>query len=248
MAEIQSLARGLRILNLLAESRQGIGTTEVAQQLNIDKSSASRLLHTLAKYSFVEQDDISARYRLGPQLVTLGQSLLNRMALRDHARPYLRELVDATGECAHLAILAQGQSLYIDQAESTAALRVESEIGTLAPLHCTALGKTLLAFGECDVPGTLRAFTQRTITDSRALEAQLRQTAQRGYAIDDEEYNYGVRCVAAPVYDHRGGLLGAIGISGPAGRITLERLDEFGAVVKRVATTLSWRMGYATGE
>ena len=178
MAEIQSLAKGLKILNLLEHSRNGMGTTEVATQLEIDKSSASRLLHTLAKYGFVEQDEVTARYLLGPQLVTLGQHLLNRITLRDHARPYLHELVDKTGECAHLAILAQRQALYIDQVESTAALRVESEIGTLSPLYCTALGKIMLAFGESRIPDELTPFTHRTVTDRSTLEAQLVQTGQ----------------------------------------------------------------------
>ena len=244
MAEIQALAKGLKILNLLEHSRNGLGTTEIAKQLSIDKSSASRLLHTLANYGFVEQDDNSARYQLGPQLLTLGQHLLNRITLRDHARPYLHELVDKTGECAHLAIQAQRQALYIDQVESTAALRVESEIGTLSPLHCTALGKVMLAFADCNMPEEMRPFTHRTVTDPSTLEAQLTQTTNRGYAIDDEEYNYGVRCVAAPVYDHRGLLVGAIGISGPAGRVTLERIDEFGDIVKETADALSTRMGY----
>ncbi len=244
MAEIQSLARGLKILILLEHSRNGMGTTEVATQLAIDKSSASRLLQTLANYGFVEQDQLTARYLLGPQLVTLGQHLLNRITLRDHARPYLHELVDKTGECAHLAILAQRQALYVDQVESTAKLRVESEIGTLSPLHCTALGKILLAFGDSRIPDDLTPFTHRTVTDRSTLEAQLAQTKKRGYAIDDEEYNYGVRCVAAPVTDHQSALVGAIGISGPAGRVTLERIDEFGAVVMRVAGSLSARLGY----
>ena len=244
MAEIQSLAKGLKILNLLEHSRNGMGTTEIAKQLSIDKSSASRLLHTLANYGFVEQDEHSTRYLLGPQLLTLGQHLLNRITLRDHARPYLHELVDKTGECAHLAIQAQRQALYIDQVESTAALRVESEIGTLSPLHCTALGKVMLAFGGCPIHDELRPFTHRTVTDPSTLDAQLSQTVNRGYAIDDEEYNYGVRCVAAPVYDHRGVLVGAIGISGPAGRVTLERIDEFGNVVKETAYALSARMGF----
>jgi len=244
MAEIQALAKGLKILNLLEHARSGMGTTEIANQLSIDKSSASRLLHTLANYGFVEQDENSARYLLGPQLLTLGQRLLNRITLRDHARPYLHELVDKTGECAHLAIQAQRQALYIDQVESTAALRVESEIGTLSPLHCTALGKVMLAFAEGRMPEELQPFTHRTVTDRSTLQAQLTQTAARGYAIDDEEYNYGVRCVAATVYDHRGALVGAIGISGPAGRVTLERIDEFGSVVKETAAALSARMGY----
>ncbi len=247
MAEIQSLARGLKILNLLEQARSGMGTTEVAKEMAIDKSSASRLLHTLAKYSFVVQDGDTARYQLGPRLLTLGQRVLDRISLRDHARPFLYKLVDVTGECAHLAILAQRQALYIDQAESSAALRVESEVGTLSPLHCTALGKVMLAFGESALPEALLPFTQRTITDQAVLQAQLWQIRQRGYAIDDEEYNYGVRCVAAPVRDHRGDPLGAIGISGPAGRVTLERIDEFGVIVRQVAADLSAQLGYVEG-
>lgn len=244
MSEIQSLAKGLKILNLLQHSRNGMGTTEIANQMSIDKSSASRLLRTLANYGFVEQDAFSSRYALGPQLLTLGQHLLNRITLRDHARPYLYALVDNTGECAHLAIQAQGQALYIDQVESTAALRVESEIGTLSPLHCTALGKVMLAFGNARFPDEFKPFTHRTVTDRSTLEAQLTQTSLRGYAIDDEEYNYGVRCVASPVYDHRGTLVGAIGISGPAGRVSLERIEEFGTVVNETAVALSARLGY----
>lgn len=244
MAEIQSLARGLKILDLLAHARDGMGTTEVASHIDVDKSSASRLLHTLAKYGFVEQDHTTSRYRLGPQIVTLGQHLLNRIPLRDHARPYLYELVDNTGECAHLAIIAQGQALYIDQVESSAVLRVESEIGTRSPLHCTALGKVFLSFDSMPIPDRMESYTQRTITDRTWLEAQLEQTRKQGYAIDDEEYNYGVRCVAAPVYDHNGDLVGAIGISGPAGRVTLEELDHFGNVVKQTAQTLSSKLGY----
>ncbi len=247
MAEIQSLARGLKILNLLEQARGGMGTTEVAKKMTIDKSSASRLLHTLANYDFVAQDESTARYQLGPRLLTLGQRVLDRISLRDRARPYLHKLVDATGECAHLAILAQRQALYIDQAESSAALRVESEIGTLSPLHCTALGKAMLAFGDGALPDSLLPFTQRTITDQAVLQAQLLQIRQRGYAIDDEEYNYGVRCVAAAVHDHRGLLLGAIGISGPAGRVTLERIDDFGALVRQVAADLSAKLGYVAG-
>ena len=102
----------------------------------------------------------------------------------------------------------------------------------------------MLAFGDCRMPDELKPFTHRTVTDRSTLEAQLLQTRKRGYAIDDEEYNYGVRCVAAPVYDHRGSLVGTIGISGPAGRVTLERIDDFGSIVKDIANALSTRLGY----
>jgi IclR family KDG regulon transcriptional repressor len=245
LSEIQSLARGLRIMELMAASEDGVGVTELADDLGIDKSSASRLVQTLVNYGYAEQVTVSRRYRLGPQVVRLSRSLLTRMPLRDEAKPFLRQLVDRTGECAHLAILAQGQALYIDQVESPASLRVTTGVGTLAPLHCTALGKCLVAFNiDPAPPGELTAFTPRTITDRETLRIHLEQTRQRGYAVDDEEYDYGVRCVAAPVYDFRGKVVGAIGISGPAGRMSLDRIADFASIVMQASQALSDRMSF----
>ncbi len=248
LPEIQSLARGLKILELMGTSSDGVSVTELADRLGIDKSSVSRLVRTLANYGFAEQDAVSRRYHLGPQLVRLSRSLLTRMPLRDAAKPFLRELVERTGECAHLAILAQGQALYIDQVESPASLRVTTGVGTLAPLHCTALGKCLLAFGDhVPLPEKLPRFTPRTITDADTLRAHLEQIRRQGYAVDDEEYDYGVRCVAAPIYDYRNKVVGALGISGPAGRMSLEQTSEVGFVVQKVAEQLSDRMSFKQG-
>ena len=245
MAEIQSLARGLRIMEILAASPDTVGITELADELGIDKSSASRLVQTLANHGYAEQDPQSRRYRLGPQIVRLSRNLLTRMPLRDEAKPFLRALVERTGECAHLAILAQNQALYIDQVESPASLRVTTGVGTLAPLHCTALGKSLLAFNDhTAIPQELPAFTPRTITDPETLHLHLEQTRRQGYAVDDEEYEIGVRCVAAPVYDYRGKVVGAIGISGPAGRMSLDRIPEFADTVMQVSKELSNRMSF----
>jgi IclR family KDG regulon transcriptional repressor len=244
LAEIQSLARGLKILELLAVTENGVGVTELADELGVDKSSASRLMQTLANYGFAEQDADTRRYHLGPQIVRLSRSVLTRMPLRDQAKPFLRQLVERTGECSHLAILAQGQALYIDQVESPSSLRVTTGVGTLAPLHCTALGKVMLAFSHEPLPEEMPVFTPRTISDRETLRAHLDQTRRQGYAIDDEEYEYGVRCVAAPVFDFRGKVVGAIGISGPAGRIGLDRLAQFGAIVAAVSQALTDRLSF----
>ena len=162
MTEIQSLARGLKILDLLAAAEDTVGITEIAEYLGMDKSSISRVMQTLAVYGYAEQEASTRRYRLGPQVVVLGQTLLNRLPLRDQARPFLQQLVDRTGECAHLGVLTQNQVLYVDQVESLATLRVNTRIGTLAPLHCTALGKALISFARLDLPEELSAFTTRT--------------------------------------------------------------------------------------
>ncbi len=244
MSEIQSLARGLKILNLLGRSQDGISITELADTLGVDKGSASRLVSTLARYGYAEKDESNRRYHLGSQVVSLSRSVLARLPLREAAKPYLREMMVRTGECAHLAVPAQGRALYIDQVESPATLRVNAQVGTMNPLHCTALGKILLAFGGLELPITLEIFTPRTITDPEALRHHMDEIRLLGYAVDDEEFDPGVRCIAVPVFDFRGKLAGSIGISGPATRVTNERLPELAATVVEVGKALSERMTF----
>ena len=239
MANIQSLARGLTILVRLAEAPDGLGITELADEYDVDKASISRLLQTLAAHGFAEKEPGGRRYILGPQIVRLSRVVLTRMPLRETAKPYLRQLVDATGECAHLAILAQGQALYIDQVESASALRVNTGVGHLAPLYCTALGKILLAFAIAPMPDATKQFTPRTITDPLSLQHHIEVVKNQGYAVDDEEYELGVRCVAVPVFDYRDKCVAAIGISGPVSRLPLENFPKVIASVQEIGKNLS---------
>jgi DNA-binding IclR family transcriptional regulator len=245
MSEIQSLARGLKILELLGQSQDGVSITELAETLKVDKGSASRLVSTLAHYGYAEKDEVTRRFHLGPRVVSLSRSVLTRLPLREAAKPFLRQLMEHTGECAHLAVPAQGKVLYIDQVESPATLRVNAQVGTLNPLHCTALGKVLLAFGDLELSASLEAFTPRTLVDPELLRKALEQVRLQGYAVDDEEFDPGVRCIAAPVFDFRGKTVGSIGISGPATRLTPERLPELAASVVEIGKALSERMSFS---
>lgn len=239
MAEIQSLARGLMILEIMARHDNGVGITDLADQLMVNKATASRLVGTLMTHGFVSRSPQGRTYQLGPMLVSLSRYLLSRMPLRDTAKPFLKQLVELSGECAHLAIYAQGKALYIDQVESASTLRVNAEVGQMAPLHCTALGKVLLAFGSFPLPGDLEMHTLHTITDPTLLLDELEKVRQQGYAIDNEEFDEDVRCIAAPVCDFRRKLLGAIGISGPAARINPQRMAKLIPEVVLVASQLS---------
>jgi IclR family KDG regulon transcriptional repressor len=244
MTEIQSLARGLKVLDLLARSPDGASITELAEFLGVDKGSASRLVATLALHGYAEKDEASRRYHLGPQVVSLSRSVLLRLPIREAAKPFLRQLMEETGECAHLAVPAQGRVLYIDQVESPATLRVNAQVGTMNPMHCTALGKALLTFGEMDLPEELPAFTPYTITDPENLRMHLETVTKQGYALDNEEFDTGVRCIAVPVFDFRGKCVGSIGISGPASRITPDRIADLAKVVVRIGKALSERMTF----
>lgn len=239
MDEIQSLARGLKILLFLAESENGAGVTEIGAVLGVNKGTASRMIQTLRTYGFVEKAADGRRYQLGPALFSLGRAVTRQKDLRELAKPYLKELVKLSGECAHLAIYAQGQALYIDQEDSDATLRVNVEIGQMAPLHCTALGKVLLAFGSYPPPENLERFTDKTITDSEALEMALAEIGRLGFAVDDEEYDWGVRCLAAPVYDNNHAMIAAIGISGPSSRLSLAKLTDLSTQIVDISKSLS---------
>ncbi len=244
MSEIQSLARGLKILDLLGKAQDGLSITELAKTLDVDKGSASRLMSTLARYGYAERDEVSRRYHLGSQVVSLSRNVLTRLPLREAAKPYLRQMMERTGECAHLAVPAQGKVMYIDQVESPATLRVNAQVGTMNPLHCTALGKVLLAFGDLDFPDQLDSFTPHTITSPEALRRHLEEICKQGYAVDDEELDLGVRCIAVPVFDFRGKAIGSVGVSGPASRITHERLPELAGIVLEIGKSLSERMNF----
>jgi DNA-binding IclR family transcriptional regulator len=250
---VQSLARGLDLLQLLVESDNPLGITEIGQRLGVDKSTAHRLAATLMSRGLVVQDPDTHRYRPGMELVHLGRRVLDRVELRSVAQPWLRELRNRTGESAHLAVAVGPRAVYVDIVESGEALNVATEIGRTAEPHCTAIGKALLAHLSPDELAALLSesplarFTPRTITNPNDLAAHLALVRQRGYATDDEEFTPGVRCVAAPIRDLHGAVIATMGISGPAVRVTTERLPQIGATVVECASQVSRLLGYHQG-
>lgn len=244
MSEIQSLSRGLKILDLLSHTQDGLSITELAAELKVDKGSASRLVATLAKYGYTDKDPVSRRYRLGAKVVSLSRHKLSQLNWRDTAHRYMLQLMEQTGECAHLGIYAQGKVLYIDQVESPATLRVNAQIGQMSPLHCTALGKILLTYGHFNIPDPLEKRTGQTITSISILQEHLEQIRKLGYAVDDEEFDIGVRCIAVPVFDTDGNLAGSIGISGPATRMITTRLPELADIVVCIGKELSRELSF----
>lgn len=249
MRLVQSLDRGLEIMELLAKSSEPVTVTAVGGALGVDKSTAYRLLATLQERGYVEQDR-HRRYQLGFKTIQLGMAELNRQELRQRARPYLEQLVQETGETAHLARWVQRRVIYIDRVESPNPVSVSTHVGEEVPAHCTATGKALIAFLREDElesylkEADLKRFTARTITDVDSLRRHLALTRARGYAIDDEELHVGVRCVAAPILGFDGFGIGSVGISGPAHRLTLEFLEDLHPIVARIATELSVANGF----
>jgi len=229
---VQSLQRGLAVLDFMAERGEPVRTSEVAQRFDIDKANASRLLKTLTEAGYAERAD-DRRYALGGKMRgDDGRQLEGVIALRERTRSLLEGLVEASGECAHMAVLVADKVWYVDKVSSPHALRVDHPVGALAPLHCTALGKAFLAFLPTTTAGALARYTASTIVDQAKLVEDLSVARGQGYATDDEEFSPGVRCVAAPVRNGRGRMVAAVGLSGPTARIDLDRLGDLGRLVR----------------
>jgi len=236
---VKSLSKGLRTLEMLLAS-ESVGTTEVALALGVDKSAASRILHTLAHCGFALQG-AGRRYQAGPKLRARAHALTlpAGVSIRERARPLLERLHEFTHETAHLAVRADDQVLYLDKVDTDLPLRVDRPVGTLSPLHCTALGKIFLAFADAPLPRKLASFTSRTPVSREALQEAIDRIRSVGYSVDDEEFAPGIRCVAAPLRDASGHVIAAIGVSGPTARIAASHLDDLGVLVKGIAEQFS---------
>lgn len=229
---VKSLSKGLKAVELLIRLPD-LGTLDLAKALKIDKGAASRIMKTLVQGGFAVQD-VGRRFRAGP-LLQARAAAAGGASIRERARPLLVRIFEATGETAQLAIRADDQLLYLDKIDTQHPLRVDLPVGTLAPVHCTALGKVLLAFGGLPAPRTLPGFTRRTPVSAEALATALAAIVACGYATEDEEFAPGIRCVAAPVRDPDGAVIAAVGLAAPTTRLDRNRLPELGQFVATVA-------------
>jgi DNA-binding IclR family transcriptional regulator len=250
VSNISSLERGLTILDLLVEveadvvrRERGLSIQQVSNELGVHKSTASRLMATLvAKGYAIPRAGGGRGYRLGPAVRTHRGLTFDQQRLRELAQPSLASLVDETGECAHIAVEADGWALVVDDMQTNQPLRVVAGRGRRVPLHCTSAGKCLLAFGQAPIPGQLTPRTARTITNPAMLALHLQDVVRQGYALDDEENDPGVRCISAPVFNAAGEAIGAVGIDGPSVRVTEDRLELLAGLVVAAAKRLSVRV------
>ena len=185
------------------------------------------------------KDPESRRFLVGPKMKSLVDISSEARPLKAILMPLLQKLMEHTGENSHVAVYSQEKCLVVADIESTAQLRVVSGEGRLIPNHCTAIGKCLIAFGDYPLPRELNAHTPRTISSRDQLKLHMEQIRSRGFAMDDEEHEYGVRCMAAPVYNKAGKAIASIGISGPTVRVTLDKVPELSKVVMQAGADLS---------
>ena len=248
----QTVLKALDVLECLAASRAPLSAQDVAQRTGLSRTTAYRLLTTMTARGYVVADP-DARFRLGIGLLRLGSVVLDRLELPEIAQPEMRELTCEVGETTFLGVIEGGEVLYLARVESPQPVRLYSVVGTRNPLHCTALGKAMLAFlpapeREALVRARpLEARTPRTLTDPEVLLHHLEEVRRQGYAVDDVENEEGVRCVAAPIFGHDGRPVAAISVSAPAYRLPPENVEALSRKVRRATGIISARLG-ATAE
>lgn len=247
---VKSVSRALDIVTLVGEKKGGLGVTEIANQIDINKSSVYRILSTLVQYGYVEQDEETSRYKLGYKFLEVSSKLLDSIDIRKEALPYLQQLENETNEVIHLVVYDQGEVVYIEKLDGNEALRMHSKVGKRAPMHCTSVGKAILAHLPDEVVldvlkrKGMPAHTSHTITNEEQFLEELKQVRERGYALDLQENEYGITCISVPLFDHTGKVIAAMSISGPSIRMTDERLQQLYTRMISIGKKLSARLGY----
>lgn len=249
-AVVQTLDRALKIIELLAVNPQGFGVTEIGQKVGLHKATVYRLLAYLVSQGYIEKDEARPVYTLGLKFIELASLRLNQVELKTEASPYLRKLAAALDQPVHLAIQAGSDAVYIEKIEPRAHLRMYSQIGKRIPLYCSSLGKCLVL----DLPDTelealahamtFQAFTPTTRTTPEAFLADVRLARQRGWALDDEEHESGIRCIGAPIRDFTGRIVAAVSASGDLAVIRPEPEAKVSDLVLETARAISLRLGW----
>lgn len=245
---IKSLDRAMGVYEFLSE---GAGKTlsTLAKELGESPATLYRILVTLEGRGLVEFDQAEQVWNIGPRAFIIGARFLRRTSLVDRARPLLRSLMEATGETANLGIEQNGHVLFVSQVETHASIRAFFPPGTLSRLHASGIGKILLAqmgkerLERFFAQAPLEQFTKFTLTDPSALVRDLELIRERGYSIDGEERNLGMRCIAAPVFDIHGEAIAGISVSGPTSRVGIGQTDELSRAVLSAARELSSAIG-----
>jgi len=247
---VQSIARAFAIAEEIARNREGIGLAELSKRVGLHNSTTFHLVKTMVQLGYVSQLADSRKYRIGRRMFTLAAGALDEIELVNVATPVLEKLTSNTGEYSHFAIRSGEQIVVVAKTAGTGIFQMVDRTGAIRPGHATALGKVLLAalapeqleryLDNCE----LRKFTAKTIVEREALLRELDEVRRKGLAFDDGEFDAEARCVAVPVRDFTGRVAGAIGMSGPMWRLSLQALQEKSKYVREAAMALSAELGH----
>jgi len=246
---VRAIERALQILDCFDARNPDLGLTEIAQRVGLHKATTHRIVATLLNRGYLVRSPDNQKYRLGLRLASLGSLVTSQMNLRRDSLPYLKQLVERFGETSDLSIFDNGEVLYVEVLRSNHALNIAAAIGQRLPLHCTASGKVFLAHmppaerGKYLVPPLL-SFTAKTITSPEKLGLQFQEILDKGYGLDDEEMEVGIRAISAPIFNQEGKAIAALSIPSPISRMPDQRILEVAAGLMETTLLCSRRQGW----
>lgn len=246
---LATVTKSLHLVNIVACSRDGLSLTEIADALGLPKSSVIRYLKTLEQQDFLERDELTQRYFLGPAPLRLVSQDARQGDVRRAAYPMMLKLHDSSGETVNLAVPMRNRVVYVETLQSSHPVRTVRQIGEESPLHATAVGKAVMAWLPPEKLDSLKGqsleeYTENTITIWPSLLRELERIRIQGFAIDDREGHREFRCVGAPIFDYRSQVVASIAVSAPATRLSMERALDLGPEVAHAAQIISGKMGY----
>ena len=247
---IHVIDRAAQILDCFGFDHQELSVSEIGAKTGLHRSTAHRILMALEYNDLIKQNPSTGKYHLGIKLFKLGHQAVSQLNLREICRPFLSRLMNDTKETIHLAVLDDDQVLYLDKVEGPHALRMPSRVGRYIPTYCTSLGKAMLScLDDQEVKSilrrqTLKPHTENTVKNINQLLADLRSVRKRGYAVDNEEIEIGLRCVGAPLRDYTGGMVGAISVAAPSARLSEKNTPVIGRMVIAIAAEISEKLGF----
>ena len=249
-----AVSRAFQIIEHLASRNDWVSLREMARELDLSPASTYRSLNSLREMGYVRRHFQDSTYQLSLKIAWISAQVLEHVQLRQIAHPVLQHLTSVTNETTHLAVLDGTEFVYIDKVDNSQAVRMRSRVGQRGLLHCTAAGKSMLAFlPEAEVGPILRrlkfpALTEHTITDAAKFRDQLLKIRRQGYAVDDEENELGIRCIGSPIYDHAGRLSGALSVSGWTITMTRERMPQLAPELMEACQEISQELGFGGGK
>ena len=234
---VKSLVKAINVVECFSDLHPELGVSEISKMLRLQKSTVFNILCTFEHRGYVTQDPKTSKYHLGLQVLHLGYIVNHHMGLREILQPYLSRIADTTDEICYFGILDQNEVLYIDSAYPNHVSQTRNILGERAPLYCTGLGKAMLAImspseQQAALRMELKPFTNYTLTDCATLQKQIEQIRAQGYAVDDMEHEFGIRCVAVPLFRADGSVFAAVSVSGPSMRFDSDILQRDAQIIQ----------------
>jgi len=249
LVRVQSIDRAVAILECFTENKRELKLSDIANMLDLNKSTVHGLLNTLKYHGFIEQDEVTQKYRLGTRFIVYSDLVLNSMDIINISYPIIERVCEKIEETVHIAMLDGTDVVYIEKKECTKSIKTSTRIGARIPAYVTADGKIILCYLEKDklkelLPRNIKKLTSNTITDKHQLLESFAAIKSNGYAVDYEETVQGLVCIAAPIMDYSGEVKYSLSVTCPTVRMTEDKLKEYIDIIKKSANEISCRIGY----